>query len=366
MAKPILFLDRDGTIISEVPDGKINALDKFITLPGAISALRRIVQEGDYDLVIVSNQDGLGTEEFPDETFYPYHEKLMQILEGEGITFREVLIDTTYEREGKSTRKPGTGLVTHYMNGLADMSRSFMVGDRVSDLELAENMGCRGIFIAPKSKSHPKAALTTEDWHELADFVLGQPRKVAIERETKETKISGTLALDGTGKHDISTGLGFLDHMLEQWCVHGGLDIDLAVDGDLQVDEHHTIEDTGLALGKAFSDALGEKKGIGRYGFMVPMDESEASVSLDFSGRPHLEWNVSFDREMIGDVPTEMFAHFFRSFADQARCTLHITAKGENNHHIAEAVFKAVAKALQQAVAKSGRAGVTPSSKGAL
>jgi imidazoleglycerol-phosphate dehydratase/histidinol-phosphatase len=362
--KKILFLDRDGTLIHEPEDEVINSYEKLQFLPGVIQALGRIVRESDFELVMVTNQDGLGTEIFPEETFWPAHYKMMEIFEGEGITFREVLIDKSFPADGLETRKPGTGLVTHYMKGLADLENSWVIGDRATDVELAKRMGCRAIRIA--SEPDPDAVLSTLDWHHIADHLLTQPRKATIRRTTKETDIQVDLNLDGSGKTSIQTGIGFLDHMLEQVGKHGGIDLFISIEGDLHIDEHHVTEDCALAFGQAIDKALGTRKGIHRYGFLLPMDDALAQVAIDFGGRPWIVWNAEFRREKIGDLPTELFFHFFKSFSDASRCNLNIEVKGDNEHHKIEAVFKAFAKALGQAVSKSDRADQLPSTKGVL
>lgn len=361
--KKILFIDRDGTLIEEPEDEQIDSFKKFRFLPGAIVSLARIVRELDFELVMVTNQDGLGTDSFPEETFWPVQNKMLDILAGEGVQFREILIDRTFPHEGAETRKPGTGMLRHYILGDFDLANSFVLGDRSSDMELARNLGAKGIFIGEGKME--EAVLVTRNWEEIRAFLAGLPRRVEVSRETKETNVKVVLDLEGSGKADVSTGLGFFDHMLEQIARHGGVDLKIQASGDLHIDEHHTIEDVALVLGSAFKKALGARKGIGRYGFFLPMDDARAQVAIDFGGRPWLEWNAEFRREKVGDVPTELFKHFFKSFSDTAACNLHIIAEGENEHHKVEAIFKGVARAIKMAVAKTGEVGI-PSTKGTL
>lgn len=362
--KRALFIDRDGTIIVEPPeDFQIDSLEKLEFLPGVISALRRIRQESDFELVMVTNQDGLGTESFPEDTFWPAHSKMLKVLEGEGVVLDDILIDRTFPHENAPTRKPGTGLLAKYMTGEYDLSRSYVIGDRATDVQLAANLGAKAILFGEARGD----GFASRDWSAIASEVLSTNRRSQILRETKETSIRVRLDLDGTGRSSIRTGLGFFDHMLEQLAYHSRCDLDIAVTGDLHIDEHHTIEDTALALGQAFYQALRDKRGIERYGFFIlPMDEVEARASIDFSGRPWLVWNVEFKREKVGDVPTEMFFHFFRSFSDAARCTLHINAYGGNEHHKIEAIFKGFARAIRGAITfQPGRTDI-PSTKGVL
>ena len=370
--KRALFIDRDGTLIVEpAADQQVDSLEKLEFVPGAISAMRAIAGLG-YELVMVTNQDGLGTASFPEETFWPAHNKMLRTLEGEGVSFSDVLIDRSFGHENKSTRKPGVAMLGKYTSGDYDLSRSFVIGDRPTDVQLAANLGAKAIFFGrlggavADERLAGVVALETDDWGEIARFLRSASRTATVERNTKETRISLTLDLDGGGKTHISTGLGFFDHMLEQIATHGGVSIDLRAEGDLRVDQHHTIEDVGIALGEAFQKALGDKRGIERYGFALPMDESRAMVLVDFGGRIAFEWDVRFRREMVGDVPTEMFEHFFRSFAQGARCNLHIRAKGRNEHHLAEAVFKAFARALRAAVRRDVFSDKLPSTKGIL
>ncbi len=361
--KKILFIDRDGTIIVEPEDEQIDSLEKLRFMPGAIGALSRIARETDYRLVMVTNQDGLGTESFPEETFWPAHDKMLEILAGEGVVFDEILIDRTRPEEQAPTRKPGTALLTHYLKGDYNLADSYVIGDRESDLELARNLGARAIFIS--GREDERAELSSDAWEEIYRYLKERPRTATVRRATHETDIAVTVNLDGGGRADIATGLGFFDHMLEQLARHGGLDLRIRVKGDLQVDEHHTIEDTGLALGQAFDRALGSRKGVRRYGFLLPMDESLARVAIDFGGRSWLVWQARFEREKVGDMPTEMFSHFFKSFCDAARCTLNVQVTGENEHHKIEAVFKAWARAVRMAVART-HDGQLPSTKGRL
>lgn len=363
--KKVLFIDRDGTLVIEPPvDCQLDSLEKLEFYPGVFQYLGRIARELDYLLVMVSNQDGLGTDSFPEETFWPAHNKILKAFENEGIVFDEILIDRSFAHQNLPTRKPGTGLLTHYLKGAFDLEQSYVIGDRLTDVQLAKNLGCGAVYLSAQSPC-PDAELTTASWAEVYAFLSKKDRTAKVRRQTKETDISVTLNLDGSGKARMQTGLGFFDHMLEQIAKHGHMDLSVTVRGDLHIDEHHTIEDTALALGEAFARALGSKKGIERYGFLLPMDDCLAQVALDFGGRPWLVWRVEFKREKIGDMPTEMFPHFFKSFSDAARCNLNIQAQGDNEHHKIEAVFKAFAKALRMAVAPSGHFSI-PSTKGVL
>lgn len=366
MKKKILFIDRDGTIIVEpITDQQVDSLEKLEFLPGAISNLRKIAEQLDYLLVMVTNQDGLGTDSFPEETFWPAHNKMLKTLENEGVIFDEVCIDRTFSHENAPTRKPGTGLLTHYMNGEYDLENSYVFGDRMTDIQLAENLGAKAIYIAEKKEE--RAALTTTSWDQIFQYLQLPARKAEIHRVTKETDILVQLDLDGSGQCNNKTGLGFFDHMLDQLGKHSGSDLMVKVEGDLHIDEHHTIEDTALALGEAFAEAIGNKKGINRYGFLLPMDEALAQVAIDFSGRPWLVWQAEFKREKVGDMPTEMFMHFFKSFSDAAKCNLNIKVEGENEHHKIEAIFKAFAKAIKMAVKRDPKEmDVLPSTKGVL
>lgn len=361
--KKVLFIDREGTILIEPQDEQLDSFAKLTFLPGAITNLSRIAREMDYELVMVTNQDGLGTPSFPEDTFWPVQNKMLEILRGEGVEFAEIFIDRSMPHQKAPTRKPGTAMLTKYLAKGIDLDSSYVIGDRPTDVQLAKNLGCRAILIHPEKSSD--AALTTMSWDEIYSFLKSIPRKAAIERVTSETKIMVSINLDGNGKKDISTGIGFFDHMLEQIARHGNIDLDIKAEGDLHVDTHHTIEDTGLALGEALLNALGSKKGIARYSFVLPMDDSEAKVSLDLGGRPWLNWNVTFTGTMIGEMPSEMFFHFFKSFSDASKSNLNIIADGVNDHHKAEAIFKAFAKALNMAVKQTGDYRL-PSTKGKL
>jgi len=360
----VLFLDRDGTLVIEPPiDFQLDSLEKLEFYPKVFQYLSRIVTELDYELVMVTNQDGLGTDSFPENTFWPAQNKIIQAFQNEGIVFSEILIDTSFPNQNLPTRKPRTGLLKHYIKGNYDLKHSFVIGDRITDVKLAENLGCQAIFIS--SDQNEKASLITKYWDEIYKFLSQQPRTATVIRNTNETKIEVDVNLDGSGKSDIKTGLGFFDHMLEQISKHGNIDLKIEVKGDLYVDEHHTIEDVGIALGEVFSKALGSKKGIERYGFLLPMDDCLAQVALDFGGRSWLVWEADFKREKIGEVPTEMFSHFFKSFTDGAKCNLNIKCEGENEHHKIESIFKAFARTLKIAVKKDGSNSI-PSTKGIL
>ena len=367
--KKVLFIDRDGTLILEPPeDFQVDSLEKLEFYPGVFRYLSQIAELG-YELVMVTNQDGLGTDAFPEKDFWPVQNKMLKSLENEGILFSDILIDHSFPEENAPTRKPHTGLLTKYLRGDYDMKNSFVIGDRLTDMELAKNLGCKGILLAGKDQPGFGAAtqvLQTTSWKEVYRFLKLKNRSVTVNRKTKETDIRLTLNLDGDGKADIQTGIGFFDHMLEQISRHGGMDISLKVEGDLEVDEHHTIEDTALVLGQAVKQALGDKKGISRYGFYVPMDDSLAQVALDFGGRNWLMWEAEFKREKIGEMPTEMFFHFFKSFSDAAGCNLNIKASGTNEHHKIEAIFKAFARAMRMAVQRDADSNVLPSTKGIL
>ncbi len=375
MSKRALFIDRDGTLIVEPPtDFQVDSFEKLTFVPGAISAMSRIAGL-DYELVMATNQDGLGTESFPAETFWPVHNLMMRTFEGEGVRFDDVLIDPTMPEEHAPTRKPGTGMFGRYTAGDYDLSASYVIGDRLTDMQLARNLGARGILFQPFEEGSKTVsenglddvcALITDDWNEIWKYLRAGERTAEIRRTTKETDIRIALDLDGQGPSRIDTGLKFFDHMLEQIVHHAGVSLVAEVRGDLQVDEHHTIEDTAIALGEAVHRALGSKLGIERYGFCLPMDECRAAVLIDFGGRIDFQWDVPFRREYVGDVPTEMFRHFFKSFADSARCNLHIEADGENEHHKIEGVFKAFARAVRMAVARNGFRFELPSSKGIL
>lgn len=363
MTKKVLFIDRDGTIIKEPEDFQIDSFEKLEFLPNAISNLARIAKELDYELVMVSNQDGLGTDSFPENTFWPVQNMILKTLENEGVKFADIYIDPSFEYENMPTRKPKTGLLQKYIYGDYDLANSFVIGDRLTDVKLAKNLGCQSIFISEDKSQN--ATLITMDWNEIYQFLKAVPRIGKVNRKTLETDILVEVNLDGSGKSSIDTGLPFFDHMLEQISKHGNLDLKIKVDGDLQIDEHHTIEDTAIALGDAFLQALGTKKAIERYGFLLPMDDCLAQVAIDFGGRPWLVWDANFKREKVGDMPTELFSHFFKSFSDQARCNLNIKVEGENEHHKIESIFKAFAKALKMAVAKTENFNI-PSTKGTL
>lgn len=351
--KKALFIDRDGTIIREPEDEQIDSLEKLEFVPGAIGALSSLAKL-DFVLVMVSNQDGLGTPSFPEEDFHPAHNKMLKTLEGEGVVFDEILIDRSFPQDNAPTRKPRTGLLTAYMDGSYDLAASFVIGDRESDMELARNLGATGLKLGELS------------WAEIAARVRASERRCTVSRKTAETDISICVDLDGGLESFTDTGLKFFDHMLDQLPHHGGISLQVRCKGDLEVDEHHTVEDVGIALGEALRTALGDKRGIDRYGFALPMDESRAMVLLDLGGRSELVWDVHFTREYVGDVPTEMFRHFFKSMSDAMKANLYVKAEGENNHHIAEAVFKAFARTLRQAVRRDVFKGELPSSKGLL
>jgi imidazoleglycerol-phosphate dehydratase/histidinol-phosphatase len=364
MKKKVLFIDRDGTIIVEPPDQQIDSFEKLEFLPGLFRWLGAISGEMDYDLVMVTNQDGLGTPSFPEHAFWPVQNKILLFLKNEGIVFSDIHIDTSFEYENKPTRKPGTAMLTKYIFGDYDLENSFVIGDRKTDVLLAKNLKCKSIRIS--SEADPEADFTVNGWDEIYRILKGQYRKASVRRKTGETDIYCELNLNGNGVSKISTGIGFLDHMIEQWAKHGSMDIILTAKGDLHVDEHHTIEDTAIVLGMAVDKALQSRKSLGRYGFWLPMDESDARVTMDFGGRPELVWNVNFTCEKMGDMPTEMIAHFFKSFVLHARCNLHIHANGTNNHHKAEAIFKACARAMKMAFETVGYEGKLMSSKGSL
>ncbi len=379
MPQKLLFLDRDGTLILEPENYQVDSVEKLDFYPGVFRWLGRIARELDYKLVMITNQDGLGTEEFPEATFWPTHEAMRRALAAEGIEFAEELIDRTYARDNAPTRKPGTGLVEKYRAEEYDLANSFVVGDRLTDIQLAKNMGAKGIWIATDPKLgndelsdnqledlQDTIALRTTDWEDIYRYLRLERRTATVRRTTKETDILIELDLDGTGETDIETGLGFFDHMLDQLGRHSGCDLTVKVKGDLNIDEHHTIEDTAIALGEAFARALGDKLGIERYGFYLPMDDALAQVGIDFGGRPWLVWDCDYQREKIGDMPTEMFYHFFKSFTDGARCNLNIRVEGDNEHHKIEATFKAFAKSIRMAKRRDVDNMRLPSTKGIL
>jgi imidazoleglycerol-phosphate dehydratase / histidinol-phosphatase len=361
--KKVLFIDRDGTIIKEPEDEQVDSFDKLEFLPGAITNLSKIARETDFELVMVTNQDGLGTDSFPEETFWPVQNMVLGILKSEGIEFKEIFIDRSLPADNAPTRKPGTAMLVKYLAQGIDLDSSYVIGDRLSDMQLAKNLGCKSIFISKESS--PDASLSTSDWNDIYKYLKQIPRKGIVKRKTSETSITVDMNLDGSGKSSISTGLGFFDHMLEQIARHGNIDLEIIAKGDLKVDEHHTVEDVAIALGEAFLKALGGKKGIERYSFILPMDDCLAEVALDFGGRPWLIWDVSFKREKIGEVPSELFFHFFKSFSDSSKCNLNIKATGENEHHKIEAIFKAFSKAIKSAVRQTDNFNL-PSTKGAL
>ncbi|MBO0929585.1 bifunctional histidinol-phosphatase/imidazoleglycerol-phosphate dehydratase HisB [Fibrella aquatilis] len=381
--QPVLFIDRDGTLIIEPQsDFQIDSLEKLSFIPNVLSALRHIAEETPYELVMVTNQDGLGTAAFPEETFWPAHRKMLETLAGENIHFAAEFIDRTFAADNAPTRKPGTAMLGQYLTGHYDLANSYVIGDRLTDVQLAVNLGAKAIlFVPPNANPDTQAAdthgiseamqqaiaLKTDSWTDIYTFLRLPDRTATVERNTNETKIKIELNLDGTGKADMHTGLGFFDHMLDQLAKHSGADLHIHVQGDLHIDEHHTIEDTALALGEAYRQALGSKRGISRYGFLLPMDEALAQVAIDFSGRPWLVWNAEFKREKIGEMPTEMFFHFFKSFADTAQANLNIQVTGDNEHHKIEAIFKAFAKAIKMAVKRDIKAlDSLPSTKGVL
>lgn len=372
--RKVLFIDRDGILIYESPtDPQIDSLEKLEFIPGVFTWLGKIAKETSYELVMVTNQDGLGTSIFPEVTFWPVHNKLIKALQGEGILFSKFHIDRSLPAENKPTRKPGIGMLSEYLTGEYDLTNSFVIGDRITDIQLAKNLGAKGILLRQPElgelsipgELQETCVLKTGSWQEIYNAVLTK-RVAIIHRKTKETDIHVRINLDGSGMSTIHTGLGFFDHMLEQVSRHGLVDMEIEVKGDLHIDEHHTIEDTALALGEAFSKALGNKRGIERYGFSLPMDDCLAQVSLDFGGRPWLVWEVEFKREKIGDMPTEMFLHFFKSFTDAAKANLNVKAEGANEHHKIEAIFKSFAKAVKMAARKDPYNDQLPSTKGML
>ena len=375
MAKRALFIDRDGTIIVEPPvDYQVDSLEKLEFVPGAISALRSIA-ELDFELVMATNQDGLGTDSFPESTFLPAHRKMLATLEGEQVRFDDILIDRSMPEDNAPTRKPRTGMFARYLSGDYDMATSYVIGDRLTDMELARNLGAKGIFLQASDEGEKALAqagltdavvLVTDRWWDIAEFLRASRRTAHVERNTRETRIKVDVDLDGRSESSVDTGLKFFDHMLDQISHHSGVSLKIETRGDLQVDEHHTIEDTAIALGEAIYEALGSKLGIGRYGFALPMDDCRAMVLLDFGGRIDFAWDVEFTREYVGDVPTEMFKHFFASLCAAMRCNLYVSARGENNHHKAEALFKAFARALRAAVKRDVFSYELPSSKGVL
>jgi imidazoleglycerol-phosphate dehydratase / histidinol-phosphatase len=378
--KRILFIDRDGTLIKEAPPSyQIDDFDKLEFYPGMFEYMGRIAREMDYELLMVTNQDGLGTSSFPEETFWPVQNFVLKSLEGEGVRFTGIFIDRSFPKDNAPTRKPGTGMLTEFIdNEQYDLANSFVIGDRITDVQLAKNLGCKAIWLNndpalggaeisdSRRELEESIALETPEWSRIYEFLKLGLRHVVHERNTNETQIKIDLTIDGKGKSAIVTGLGFFDHMLEQIARHGKMDLTIRVNGDLHIDEHHTIEDTGIALGEAFALALADKRGMERYGFALPMDEAEAKVLIDFGGRNWIVWNAEFRREMVGEMPTEMFFHFFKSFSDAARCNLNIECRGENEHHKIEAIFKAFAKAIRMAVKRDPLSNYLPSTKGVL
>ena len=374
--KKILFVDRDGTIIKEPPvDFQVDSLDKLEFYPGVFQNLARIAKHLDFELVMVTNQDGLGTHLFPEETFWPAQNKIMKTLEGEGITFADVHIDKSLPEDNAPTRKPRTAMLTKYYGEEYDLPGSYVIGDRLTDVHMAKNLGCKALLLQPfeegekllaTSDAQSACSLITPDWETIAAFLFRSERTAVVERNTSETQIRVELDLDGTGKCNIHTGLGFFDHMLDQIGRHSGCNISIEVSGDLHVDEHHTIEDTALALGEAFKKALGDKRGVERYGYCLPMDDSLITVAIDFGGRPWLVWDAEFKREKVGDMPTEMFLHFFKSFSDASMSNLHIKAEGQNEHHKIEGIFKALARSIKMAIRKDPFNDQLPSTKGVL
>lgn len=376
--KKVLFIDRDGTLIKEPADEQIDSFAKLEFYPKALYYLSKIAAELDYELVMVTNQDGLGTDSHPEEHFWPVHNFIIDTFAGEGVKFSEVIIDKTFAHQNAITRKPNTGLLQHYFTDAYDLDNSFVVGDRINDVILAKNLGAKAIWLCNNdqlgaNEKLEKAehlteyiALRTQNWVDIYTMLKAGTRTITHERNTNETKISISIDLDGTGKADIDTGLNFFNHMLDQIARHGSIDLRIKTNGDLHIDEHHTIEDTGIALGEAFAKAIGNKLGLERYGFCLPMDDCLAQAAIDFGGRNWIVWEADFKREMVGDMPTEMFYHFFKSFSDAAKCNLNIKAEGENEHHKIEAIFKAFAKAIKMAIKRDAEKLVLPSTKGVL
>ena len=377
--KKVLFIDRDGTLAIEPPlDYQLDSFEKLEFYPKVFQYLGKIAKELDFELVMVTNQDGLGTDSFPEATFWPVHNFLINTFEKEGVVFTEQIIDKTFSKDNASTRKPNTGLLTHYFSETYDLENSFVIGDRLTDIELAKNLGAKGILInnnntegedeitVAKEELRQFISLETNDWSAIYEFLKVKERTGRSTRNTNETKIEIDVNIDGTGKSTIATGIAFFDHMLDQIARHGQLDLNIQVQGDLEVDEHHTIEDTAIALGELFAKTLGNKLGIERYGFCLPMDDCLAQVAIDFGGRNWLVWEADFKREMVGKMPTEMFMHFFKSFTDGAKCNLNIKAEGTNEHHKIEAIFKAFAKAIKMAVKRDVEKMILPSTKGML
>ena len=374
--KRALFIDRDGTLVIEPPvDYQLDSLEKLEFYPKVFRNLYFIRKQLDFEFVMVTNQDGLGTSSFPEDTFWPAHNKMLKALEGEGIVFDDILIDRSFPEDNSPNRKPRTGMMGRYLSGEYDLANSYVVGDRLTDMQLAANLGAKGIWLRPSDEEAAKLlaenpalspVLITDDWDKVTEFLFAGERRAVVQRTTKETDIYVEINLDGTGKTDISTGLGFFDHILDQIGKHSGVDLVIHVKGDLEVDEHHTIEDTAIALGEALLKALGDKRGIERYGYCLPMDDCLCSVALDFGGRPWLVWDAEFHREKVGDMPTEMFLHFFKSLSDAARMNLNIKAEGTNEHHKIEGIFKALARSIKMAIRRDIYKYELPSTKGLL
>jgi imidazoleglycerol-phosphate dehydratase/histidinol-phosphatase len=379
--KKILFIDRDGTLINEAPPTyQMDSFEKLLFYKDMFFYLRKIAAELDYELLMVTNQDGLGTASFPEEAFLPVQHFIMTSLQNEGINFSEVYIDKSFPEDNAPTRKPRTGLLTKYINNPAyDLANSFVIGDRITDMELAKNLGCKGLWLNIQTNlgaaeildtvaelKEDVIVLDTPNWADIYNYLKLPPRKIVHQRNTNETKITVEVNLDGTGKANIKTGLAFFDHMLEQIARHGNIDLTIECNGDLHIDEHHSIEDTGIALGEAIAKALGDKRGIERYGFLLPMDDCLAQVAIDFGGRNWIVWDAEFKREKIGEMPTEMFFHFFKSFSDASKSNLNIKAEGDNEHHKIESIFKAFAKAIKMAAKRDINNNALPSTKGIL
>lgn len=376
--KKVLFIDRDGTLINEPPDEQIDSFEKLEFYPRSLYYLSKIAKELDYDLVMVTNQDGLGTDAHPEANFWPVHNFVMKTFANEGVVFNEVIIDKTFAHENAPTRKPNIGLLQHFLTADYDLKNSFVIGDRINDIILAKNLGAKAIWLCNNLQLganekldkiealNEYIALKTQNWEDIYTMLKAGTRTIHHERNTNETKISIDIDLDGTGKAEISTGLNFFDHMLDQIARHGSIDLKIKTNGDLHIDEHHTIEDTGIALGEAFAKAIGNKLGLERYGFCLPMDDCLAQAAIDFGGRSWIVWDADFKREKVGDMPTEMFYHFFKSFSDAAKCNLNIKAEGENEHHKIEAIFKAFAKSIKMAIKRDAEKLVLPSTKGVL
>lgn len=374
--KRALFIDRDGTLVIEPPvDYQLDSLEKLVFYPKVFRNLYFIRKQLDFEFVMVTNQDGLGTDSFPEDTFWPAHDKMLKTLEGEGIRFDDILIDRSFPEENSPNRKPRTGMLGRYLSGEYDLANSYVIGDRLTDMQLAANLGAKGIWLRPDDvearqllteNTAISPVLITDDWDRITEYLFAGERRATIRRTTKETDIFVEVNLDGHGRTEISTGLGFFDHMLDQIGKHSGIDLTVRVKGDLEVDEHHTIEDTAIALGEALLKALGDKRGIERYGYCLPMDDCLCSVVLDFGGRPWLVWDAAFHREKVGDMPTEMFLHFFKSLSDAARMNLNIKAEGTNEHHKIEGIFKALARSIKMAIRRDIYRYELPSTKGAL